>query len=146
MSSTSSKQNGKNSASHFTKFHKQLSYPGPKQSNQIMETVAPKRTLLFDLDETLIHCVDDCSDPSTYQHMIEIHITKNKQVKSSTSSISSSNKYRQRKPRVRDNSSNNTLGGMQIAKAGINVRPFAVETLKECSEMGFEVGIFTASH
>ena len=31
-------------------------------------------------------------------------------------------------------------------KTGINVRPYAKWCLEQCSQMGFEVGIFTASH
>lgn len=118
-----------------------------------------KRTLLFDLDETLIHCVDDCSDPSTFQHLIEIKITKNQKVTSSTSSISSSSHNRKTNfgssttNKTRKTTNNNATGKndksqqvSSIVKAGINVRPFAIETLKECETLGFEVAIFTASH
>jgi len=41
----------------------------------------PPRTLLFDLDETLIHCVEDNSDPSSYEHLIEIKVTEPRSMK-----------------------------------------------------------------
>lgn len=47
--------------------------PG-KQFSSVARSKHAKRTLLFDLDETLIHCVDDTSDPSLYQHMVEIKV------------------------------------------------------------------------
>ena len=49
-----------------------------------------------------------------------------------------------KKGKVAGTSSNTTI--TTLVKAGINVRPFAVETLHECEKMGFEVAIFTASH
>ena len=49
-----------------------------------------------------------------------------------------------KKGKVVGTSNNATI--TTLVKAGINVRPFAVETLRECEKMGFEVAIFTASH
>ena len=99
--------------------------------------------MLFDLDETLIHCVDNCSDPSNYQHLVEIKITKTEK-----SGNPSNNKTNQQlkvpKRKISGMSNNATI--TTLVKAGINVRPYAVETLHECEKMGFEVAIFTASH
>mmetsp|Transcript_44157 Transcript_44157/g.58594 ORF Transcript_44157/g.58594 Transcript_44157/m.58594 type:complete len:214 (+) Transcript_44157:548-1189(+) len=146
-----SKPGGKNSASHFTKMYKKLSCPSQQASGAHGSKSQHKRTLLFDLDETLIHCVDDCSDPSTYEHLVEIKITKNAHVRSSSSTLSSHSRSRTRRQVTLDskNQLQSDAGANQvirIAKAGINIRPYAVETLRECEKMGFEVGIFTASH
>ena len=34
-----------------------------------------RKTLLFDLDETLIHCVENCEDPSTFDHLVEVKLS-----------------------------------------------------------------------
>lgn len=67
-----------------------------------------KRTIIFDLDETLIHCNESLEKP----HDVALDIV--------------------------------FPNGSKI-KAGINVRPFAVECLKELSNY-FEIIVFTASH
>jgi len=76
--------------------------PKPKRHNIT-------KTAIFDLDETLIHCVDD---PSVEASDIVLGIT---------------------------------FPNGEKADAGINVRPFAIECLKEACKH-FQIVIFTASH
>ena len=68
-----------------------------------------RRTVVFDLDETLVHALTDPSEPAEFQ--IKFPFSK-----SST---------------------------MQV---GVNVRPYAMQCLKECAAIGYQVVIFTASH
>ena len=100
--------------------------------------------MLFDLDETLIHCVDNCSDPSNYQHLVEIKITKTEKSGSPSNNKTNQQVKMPKKGKTTGTSNNTTI--TTLVKAGINVRPYAVETLHECEKMGFEVAIFTASH
>ena len=60
--------NSKASIYHFTKRQKNLNCLMSPTRSLPVTTKGPsqKRTLLFDLDETLIHCVDDHSDPTSY--------------------------------------------------------------------------------
>lgn len=69
---------------------------------------ALRNTIIFDLDETLIHCNDTTSMP--YDVILELKFP-----------------------------------GGETAKAGINVRPKAIETLKTLAKH-FEIIVFTASH
>lgn len=68
-----------------------------------------KKTVVFDLDETLIHCVED---PDTQNSDIILEVK---------------------------------FPNGEIADAGINVRPYALECLREASKY-FQVVVFTASH
>jgi len=68
-----------------------------------------KKTLIFDLDETLIHCVDDISaDPPDVVLPV-------------------------------------TFPNGEVVDAGVNIRPGAVECLREVNK-SFQVVVFTASH
>ena len=67
-----------------------------------------RNTLIFDLDETLIHCNDNANAPSSV--LLDLKFP-----------------------------------GGEVVKAGINVRPKAVETLRLLSKH-FEIMVFTASH
>jgi CTD small phosphatase-like protein 2 len=67
-----------------------------------------KKTIIFDLDETLIHCNESSDIPSDVVLPIK-------------------------------------FPHGEIIEAGINVRPYAIEILKEISQH-FEVIVFTASH
>jgi len=67
-----------------------------------------KKTIVFDLDETLIHCNDSAHKRSDVKLPIR-------------------------------------FPGGEVIEAGINVRPYAVECLKELSQH-FEIIVFTASH
>ncbi|CAG9335100.1 unnamed protein product [Blepharisma stoltei] len=67
-----------------------------------------KKTIVFDLDETLVHCCEEINGDSD----VQINVT---------------------------------LPSGVIAKTGINIRPYAIECLKEASKL-FEVIVFTASH
>lgn len=70
---------------------------------------ACKKTLIFDLDETLIHCVDDiAADPPDVVLPV-------------------------------------TFPNGEVVDAGVNIRPGAVECLKEVNK-SFQVVVFTASH
>jgi Dullard-like phosphatase family protein len=68
-----------------------------------------KKTLIFDLDETLVHCCEDVdiSDPDVILPI--------------------------------------TFPGGEVIHAGINIRPYAIECLKQANKY-FEVLVFTASH
>lgn len=74
----------------------------PPQNNK------EKKTLIFDLDETLIHCNDNSEAPCDIK--VPIKFT-----------------------------------GGDIVEAGLVIRPYAVEALRELSKY-FEIVIFTASH
>lgn len=68
-----------------------------------------KKTIIFDLDETLIHCVDDiAADPPDLVLPV-------------------------------------TFPNGEVVEAGINIRPGAVECLREVNK-SFQVVVFTASH
>ncbi|EAS06725.2 NLI interacting factor-like phosphatase (macronuclear) [Tetrahymena thermophila SB210] len=67
-----------------------------------------KKTIIFDLDETLIHCNED---PNVYSDVV-ISVT---------------------------------FPNGELVQAGINIRPYAKECLKELSKY-FEIIVFTASH
>ena len=92
-----------------------------------------RRTLLFDLDETLIHCVESTDDRESFQHLVEIKLQPDKPAKPEKKSIFS---YASKKKEPEE----------QVVQAGINVRPYAKECLREATKLGFEVAIFTASH
>jgi CTD small phosphatase-like protein 2 len=67
-----------------------------------------KKLLVFDLDETLVHCTTD--DISNSDKIITVTMNNGEQV-----------------------------------KAGVNIRPYAIECLKELAEY-YELIVFTASH
>lgn len=67
------------------------------------------KIVVFDLDETLIHCKEDF-DKENIDHVIKINFPDG-----------------------------------EIVTAGLNVRPYAIETLRALSE-NFQIVIFTASH
>ena len=66
-----------------------------------------RKLVIFDLDETLVHCVEDVNTP--FDLPIEVQ------------------------------------NGMEVVKAGINIRPYAYQCLKEARN-NYQVVIFTASH
>jgi CTD small phosphatase-like protein 2 len=68
-----------------------------------------RKTLIFDLDETLVHCCDDI-ETSNPDVILPV-----------------------------------TFPTGEVVSAGINIRPYAIECLKEANRH-FEVIIFTASH
>ena len=68
-----------------------------------------KKTLIFDLDETLVHC---CEDINKNKPMVILPIV---------------------------------FPTGEVVQAGINIRPYALECLREASK-DFEVFVFTASH
>jgi Dullard-like phosphatase family protein len=68
-----------------------------------------KKTLVFDLDETLVHC---CENPEEMRPDVFLPVT---------------------------------FPNGEVINAGINIRPFAQECLKEVNKY-FEVFVFTASH
>jgi len=72
------------------------------------ETHKDKKTLVFDMDETLIHCNESPDMPSDVVLPI-------------------------------------TFPNGEVVEAGINVRPFAIECLRELSQY-YEIIVFTASH
>ena len=74
-----------------------------------MNPSTQKKVIIFDMDETLIHCVDDLESE------------------------------------VPDVVLNITFPNGEIVEAGINVRPFAIESLKEANKK-YQVAVFTASH
>lgn len=67
-----------------------------------------KKTLIFDLDETLIHCNENAQMPCDIILPIQ-------------------------------------FPNGEVIEAGVNIRPFAVEALKELS-LYYEIIVFTASH
>ena len=67
------------------------------------------KTAIFDLDETLVHCVDDADSQET-DVVLEICFPNG-----------------------------------EVAEAGINIRPYALECLRQASEY-YQVVVFTASH
>lgn len=67
------------------------------------------KVLVFDLDETLVHCLEDY-DPSEVDHILPIHFPND-----------------------------------EVVEAGLNIRPYAIECLKEANKH-FQVIVFTASH
>ncbi|OMJ81221.1 hypothetical protein SteCoe_18338 [Stentor coeruleus] len=68
-----------------------------------------KKTIIFDLDETLVHC---CEDITTSNPMVILPVV---------------------------------FPTGEIVQAGINIRPYALECLREVNN-DFEVFVFTASH
>ena len=68
-----------------------------------------KKTIIFDMDETLIHCVDDIVTEAP------------------------------------DVVLNVTFPSGEVVEAGVNIRPYAIECLKEVNKV-FQVVVFTASH
>lgn len=68
-----------------------------------------KKVIVFDLDETLVHCLEDFS-PLEVDHVLTIEFPNN-----------------------------------EIVDAGLNIRPYAIECLKEANKH-FQVIVFTASH
>jgi CTD small phosphatase-like protein 2 len=68
-----------------------------------------KKTIIFDLDETLIHCVDDI-EAEAPDKVLSVGFP-----------------------------------GGEVVRAGINVRPWAVECLREANKK-YQVVVFTASH
>jgi CTD small phosphatase-like protein 2 len=72
------------------------------------ETHKDKKTLIFDMDETLIHCNESLDMPSDVVLPI-------------------------------------TFPNGEVVEAGVNVRPYAIEILKELSQY-YEIVVFTASH
>jgi CTD small phosphatase-like protein 2 len=79
----------------------------------LKEVFLPKsnkeKVLIFDLDETLIHCVDDMENENP-DVVLKINFPNG-----------------------------------EIVEAGINLRPYAVECLKEANKK-YQVVVFTASH
>lgn len=69
---------------------------------------AGKKTVIFDLDETLIHCNDTLTPP--YDVKLPIHFPTG-----------------------------------EVIEAGINIRPYAIDILKNLAR-DFEIVVFTASH
>lgn len=67
------------------------------------------KVVVFDLDETLVHCIEDF-DPNEVDHVLTIEFPNN-----------------------------------ELVDAGLNVRPYAIECLKEANKY-FQVVVFTASH
>lgn len=68
-----------------------------------------KKTIVFDLDETLVHCIEDFKTTDV-DRLIQVKFPSG-----------------------------------EIATAGINIRPFALECLKRASSL-FQLVVFTASH
>ena len=82
---------------------KQLKLPPPRFPQY------QKKTIIFDLDETLIHCIDNLESE------------------------------------VPDIVLNVTFPSGEVVQAGINVRPYALDCLKEANKK-YQVVVFTASH
>ena len=76
--------------------------PPPKKSHH-------KKVVIFDMDETLIHCVDDITKESP-DYLLDVKFPNG-----------------------------------EIVQAGVNVRPYAIECLKEANK-NYQVVVFTASH
>ena len=68
-----------------------------------------KKVIVFDLDETLVHCLEDF-DPNEVDHVLTIEFPND-----------------------------------ELVDAGLNIRPYAIECLKEANQH-FQVVVFTASH
>lgn len=68
-----------------------------------------KKTIIFDMDETLIHCVEDV-DNDNPDVVLTIEFPTG-----------------------------------EIVDAGINIRPFAIDCMKQANK-NFQVVVFTASH
>jgi Dullard-like phosphatase family protein len=68
-----------------------------------------RKTLIFDLDETLVHCCDEITEGKAMVNLPVVFPTG------------------------------------EVVQAGINVRPYAIECLREVGKW-FEVFVFTASH
>ncbi|CDW79742.1 nli interacting factor-like phosphatase family protein [Stylonychia lemnae] len=67
------------------------------------------KTIIFDLDETLVHCVEDIlNNPA--DRMIKVQFPNG-----------------------------------EVATAGVNIRPYAIECLRRASQL-FQIVVFTASH
>lgn len=77
--------------------------------HHLFPTAETTKTIIFDLDETLVHCVDE---PETDNPHVVLKIT---------------------------------FPSGETVDAGINVRPFAIECLREANKY-FQVVVFTASH
>ncbi|KAL4496104.1 hypothetical protein ABPG72_015526 [Tetrahymena utriculariae] len=103
---------------HFLQTYQGIQYAGLarpanphdlQQKKVFLKNKQPgKKTIIFDLDETLIHCNENASIPSDV--VLSIRFPQG-----------------------------------EILDAGINIRPNAVEMLKELSQ-DFEIVVFTASH
>jgi len=81
------------------------------------------KTLIFDLDETLAHCLD----------------TEEGQTPEFTKQFSRIPQY------IIEIVCNNEAGVAETIEAGINLRPHARECLAQCATK-YQVGVFTASH
>jgi len=81
---------------------KKIYLPPPDNPNK-------KKVIVFDLDETLVHCLEDF-DPTEVDHVLTIEFPNN-----------------------------------EVVDAGLNIRPYAIECLKEANKH-FQVIVFTASH
>ena len=68
-----------------------------------------KKLIIFDMDETLIHCIDDIENESP------------------------------------DVILNVKFPNGELVEAGINIRPYAIECLREANKK-YQVVVFTASH
>ena len=81
------------------------------------KSASHKKTLILDIDETLIHCLDE-RDPDEEQPdvIIRIPMTTEEQEEE----------------------------GLEYADAGINIRPHLIECLKQANKI-FQVVTFTAS-
>lgn len=91
---------------------KMASPPDPKVIADKSVVLPPspfKKTLIFDLDETLVHCVDDI-DNLPYDLPISVQFQQGERI-----------------------------------DAGINVRPYVYDCLKQAKKF-YQVVIFTASH
>lgn len=82
-----------------------------------------KKTLIFDLDETLIHCNESTLIP--YDVKLPIKFPGGETIEVVNLFETETNQY--------------------YLQAGINIRPYAIEILKEMSAL-FEIIVFTASH
>ncbi len=82
--------------------------PTPQRLWKYTPSYLDRKTVVFDLDETLIHCNDNLNTPYSVKLPIKFPTG-------------------------------------EIIEAGINVRPYAKEILKNLSKY-FEIIVFTASH
>ena len=67
---------------HKTIVNKARKKSSPKEFQGLVTGYKARRTLLFDLDETLIHCVENINEPGSYQHLIDIKLDVSKPAKS----------------------------------------------------------------